>query len=33
MVLRVPTAVGTHIIFQPKSAEAFELLRSKVEGR
>ena len=33
MVLGVPTAVGTRIVFQPKSAEAFELLRSKVEGR
>jgi hypothetical protein len=33
IVLCVPTAVGTHITFEPKSAEAFELLRSKVEGR
>jgi hypothetical protein len=33
IVLGVPTAVGTHIVFEPKSAEAFELLRSKVEGR
>lgn len=33
MVLSVPTAVGTRIVFGPKSAEAYELLRSKVEGR
>jgi hypothetical protein len=33
IVLCVPSAVGRHIIFEPKSVDAFELLRSKVDGR
>ncbi|HEY6927291.1 MAG TPA: hypothetical protein VI653_27695 [Steroidobacteraceae bacterium] len=33
IVLSAPTTFGQRIVFQPKSAEAFELLRSKIEHR
>lgn len=31
IVLREPTALGDYIVFEPRSSEAFELLRSKIE--
>ena len=31
IILRTATSVGRHIRFEPKSAEAFELLRSRLE--
>jgi hypothetical protein len=32
LVLRQPTALGTYILFEPRSCAAFELLRSKIEA-
>jgi hypothetical protein len=32
LVLRQPTALGTDILFEPRSAAAFELLRAKIEA-
>jgi hypothetical protein len=31
LVLREPTALGDYIVFEPRSSEAFELLRSRIE--